>query len=314
MYLLKQLWVLIILFLIFISNISPSNALENKILFKIENEIITSIDIYEEIKFLKTFNPGINNLSEPELFEISKNSILRDKIKKIEIMNFVKELKVDEKFLIKLVKKKYSKININSFEEFENFLKVNNLDIVSIKEKFVIELIWNDLIYQKFNKKVIIDKDKIKNEILQNPQNKNHRELLLSEIIFDVKTKNDFDDKYEKILFDIKNLGFKKAAIIHSNSETGTNGGLIGWVKEDNLNKNIKKNISDLEPGMFSNPIRTSSGFIILKVDDKREYVSEFNLEDKLEEVINFQRNKQLEQFSSMYFNKLKKSLIIYGL
>ena len=314
MYLLKQLWVLIILFLIFVSNISPSNALENKILFKIENEIITSIDIYEEIKFLKTFNPGINNLSEPELFEISKNSILRDKIKKIEIMNFVKELKVDEKFLIKLVKKKYSKININSFEEFENFLKVNNLDIVSIKEKFVIELIWNDLIYQKFNKKVIIDKDKIKNEILQNPQNKNHRELLLSEIIFDVKTKNDFDDKYEKILFDIKNLGFKKAAIIHSNSETGTNGGLIGWVKEDNLNKNIKKNISDLEPGMFSNPIRTSSGFIILKVDDKREYVSEFNLEDKLEEVINFQRNKQLEQFSSMYFNKLKKSLIIYGL
>ena len=314
MYLLKQLWVLIILFLIFISNISLSNALENKILFKIENEIITSIDIYEEIKFLKTFNPGINNLSEPELFEISKNSILRDKIKKIEIMNFVKELKVDEKFLIKLVKKKYSKININSFEEFENFLKVNNLDIVSIKEKFVIELIWNDLIYQKFNKKVIIDKDKIKNEILQNPQNKNHRELLLSEIIFDVKTKNDFDDKYEKILFDIKNLGFKKAAIIHSNSETGTNGGLIGWVKEDNLNKNIKKNISDLEPGMFSNPIRTSSGFIILKVDDKREYVSEFNLEDKLEEVINFQRNKQLEQFSSMYFNKLKKSLIIYGL
>ena len=314
MYSLKQLWVLIILFLIFISNISPSNALENKILFKIENEIITSIDIYEEIKFLKTFNPGINNLSEPELFEISKNSILRDKIKKIEIMNFVKELKVDEKFLIKLVKKKYSKININSFEEFENFLKVNNLDIVSIKEKFVIELIWNDLIYQKFNKKVIIDKDKIKNEILQNPQNKNHRELLLSEIIFDVKTKNDFDDKYEKILFDIKNLGFKKAAIIHSNSETGTNGGLIGWVKEDNLNKNIKKNISDLEPGMFSNPIRTSSGFIILKVDDKREYVSEFNLEDKLEEVINFQRNKQLEQFSSMYFNKLKKSLIIYGL
>ena len=314
MYLLKQLWVHIILFLIFISNISLSNALENKILFKIENEIITSIDIYEEIKFLKTFNPGINNLSEPELFEISKNSILRDKIKKIEIMNFVKELKVDEKFLIKLVKKKYSKININSFEEFENFLKVNNLDIVSIKEKFVIELIWNDLIYQKFNKKVIIDKDKIKNEILQNPQNKNHRELLLSEIIFDVKTKNDFDDKYEKILFDIKNLGFKKAAIIHSNSETGTNGGLIGWVKEDNLNKNIKKNISDLEPGMFSNPIRTSSGFIILKVDDKREYVSEFNLEDKLEEVINFQRNKQLEQFSSMYFNKLKKSLIIYDL
>ena len=309
MYLIKQLRVLLISLLVSFSNISLSSALENKILFKIENEIITTIDIYEEIKFLKTFNPGMNNLSEPELFEISKNSILRDKIKKVEIMNFVKELKVDEKFLVKLIKKKYSEIYINSFEDFENYLKVNNLDIVSIKEKFVIELIWNDLIYQKFNKKVIIDKDEIKKEILQNSQKRNYRELLLSEIIFDVKTKNDFDDKYEKILLDIKNFGFKKAAIIHSNSETGTNGGLIGWVKEDNLNQNIKKNISKLEPGMFSNPIRTSSGFIILKVDDKKEYVSKFNFEDKLKEVINFQRNKQLEQFSSMYFNKLKKSL-----
>ena len=243
MFLSKTLKVNFISLLIIFLVVKNAMAMENKILFKVDNEIITTIDIFEEIKFLKIFNPEMNSLSKEELFEISKNSILRNKIKKIEIMNFVKELKVDEKFLIKLVKKKYSKININSFEEFENFLKVNNLDIVSIKEKFVIELIWNDLIYQKFNKKVIIDKDKIKNEILQNPQNKNHRELLLSEIIFDVKTKNDFDDKYEKILFDIKNLGFKKAAIIHSNSETGTNGGLIGWVKEDNLNKNIKKNI-----------------------------------------------------------------------
>ncbi len=314
MYLSKQLQVLSVLLLILILNIIPSNALENKILFKIDNEIITSIDIYEEIKFLKIFNPGIDNLSETELFEVSKNSILRDKIKKIEIMNFVKELKIDEKFLLKLIRNKYPGININSFEDFENYLKVNNLDIVSIKEKFTIELIWNDLIYQKFNKKVVIDKVKIQNEILQNRQKANQMELLLSEIVFNVGTKIEFNNKYEKILLDIKKLGFKKAAIIHSNSDTATNGGLIGWVKEDNLNKNIKKNISKLEPGKFSNPIRTSSGFIILKVDDKRKYLSKFNLEDKLEEVINFQRNKQLEQFSNMYLNKLKKNLTINGL
>ena len=314
MYLSKQLQVLSVLLLILILNIIPSNALENKILFKIDNEIITSIDIYEEIKFLKIFNPGIDNLSETELFEVSKNSILRDKIKKIEIMNFVKELKIDEKFLLKLIRNKYPGININSFEDFENYLKVNNLDIVSIKEKFTIELIWNDLIYQKFNKKVVIDKVKIKNEILQNRQKANQMELLLSEIVFNVGTKIEFNNKYEKILLDIKKLGFKKAAIIHSNSDTATNGGLIGWVKEDNLNKNIKKNISKLEPGKFSNPIRTSSGFIILKVDDKRKYLSKFNLEDKLEEVINFQRNKQLEQFSNMYLNKLRKNLTINGL
>ena len=314
MYFTKQIRILSIFLSIFIFNINLLNALENKILFKVNNQIVTTIDIYEEIRFLKTFNPEMNNLSEPELFEISKNSILKDKIKKIELMNFVETLKVENKFIFNLIKNRYSKMNINSFEDFENYLKDNNFNIDHIKEKFTIELIWNDFIYQKFNKKVVIDEDKIREEILNNPQKENQRELLISEIIFDVESKIDFNDKYGKILLDIEKLGFKKTAIIHSNSDTASIGGLIGWVKEDNLNKTIKKSISKLQPGKFSKPIRISSGFIILKIDDKREYVSNLNLEDKVNEIIRFQTSDQLDQFSSMYFNKIKKNLKIYGL
>ena len=105
---------------------------------------------------MKAFNPEINDLNETELLEIAKNSILKNKIKKIEIMNFVEELKVNDEFLQNLIKSKYSKIGINSLEVFENYLKLNNLDIKNVKEKFYIELIWNDLIFQKFNKKVVI--------------------------------------------------------------------------------------------------------------------------------------------------------------
>ena len=96
----KKLKVLILIFILIFFNLKNLFALENKILFKINNQIITTIDIYEEIKFLKIFNPEVNNLSENELLEISKNSIVRDKIKKIEIMNYVQELKVDDKFLL----------------------------------------------------------------------------------------------------------------------------------------------------------------------------------------------------------------------
>lgn len=314
MYFSKKLNILLfVLFFIFL-NFKNLIAFENKILFKVDNEIITSIDIYEEIQFLKTFNPELENLKEKELFEISKNSILRDKIKKIEIMNFVKELKVDDKFLVQLIKNKYSKVGINSLDNFENYLKINNLNIKNFKEKLYIEIIWNDLIFQKFKNKVVIDKEKIKNEILQNPQKESQSELLLSEIVFDANSKIDFQNKYEKILLDIESLGFKKTAIIHSNSDTATNGGLIGWVKIDNLNQNIKEIISKLRQGQFSKPIRTSSGFIIIKIEDKKEYVSKFDLNEKVQEVIKFKTNEQLDQFSSMYFNKLKKDLIVYGL
>ena len=310
----KKLKILSFILIIIFSNFTNLIAFENKILFKVENEIITTIDIYEEIKFLKSFNPNIQNFKETELFEISKNSILRDKIKKIEIMNFVKELKVDDKFLIQLIKNKYSKVGVNSLEDFENYLKNNNLDIKNFKEKLYIEIIWNDLIFQKFKNKVVIDKEKIKNEILQNPQKESQSELLLSEIVFDANSKIDFQNKYEKILLDIENVGFKKTAIIHSNSDTATNGGLIGWVKVDNLNQKIKEIISKLRQGQFSKPIRTSSGFIIIKIEDKRKYESKFDLNEKVQEVIKFKTNEQLDQFSSMYFNKLKKDLVIYGL
>ena len=314
MYLEKKSKIIFFILLIILFKIKNSIALENKILFKIDNEIITTIDIYEEIRFLKIFNPESNNLNEEKLFEISKNSILRDKIKKIEIMKFIKELKTDDKFLLKFIKNRYSKMNINSLENFESLLRFNNLNVKNVKEKFYIELIWNDLIYQKFHDKVIIDKERIKNEILQNPKKEKQKELLLSEIMFIVNDKADFKNRYEKILLDIKNLGFKKAAILNSTSDTASNGGLIGWIKEDNLNQNIKDIIFELLPGQLSKPIRTSSGFIIIKIEDKKEYVTEFNLAKKIEEVVRFKTDDQLSQFSSMYFNKLKKDLVIYGL
>ena len=230
MYFLGKLKKLFLASLFIIFSIQNSNAIENKILFKIDNEIITTIDIYEEIKFLRIFNPEINNLEDSELFEISKNSILRDRIKKIEILEFIDELKVEDKFLLNIIKSKYSKTNIDSLEGFKIYLKENKLDFNNVSEKLTIELIWNDLIYQKFYKKISIDKEKIKKELLQNSKEERQRELLLSEIVFTENDKINFEKRYEEILSDINSMGFKKTALKHSDSDTASNGGLIGWI------------------------------------------------------------------------------------
>ena len=307
----KKLKVFIMTITLMALNIENSIALENKILFKIDNQIITTIDIYEEVKFLKTFSPEVNKLGESELLEISKNSIVREKIKKIEIMNYVKEIKVDDKFLLKFIKSKYSNMGLNSIESFQNYLKDNNLNIKNINEKIAIELIWNDIVFQKFSSKVIINKQKIKEEILKNPQKKTQKEFLLSEIVFDVSKKSEFKKKYETILLDIEQTGFKNAALIHSISDTASNGGFIGWVNEDNLNKTIKDIIKKLEKDQYTKPIRTSGEFIIIKINDIKEYEIEFDLNKKIKEVIEFKTNEQLNQFSKIYFNKIKKDLIL---
>ncbi len=301
---------LILIFLVIIFNSKNLCALENKILFKIDNEIITTIDIYEEIKFLRVFNPEVNNLSEKDLLEISKNAIVREKIKKIEIMNYVNEIKVDNQFLLMFIKDKYSKIGLDTLESFENFLKNNNLNIDTVKEKIAIELIWNDIIFQKFNSKINIDKEKVRKEILKNSEKKVQKELSLSEIVFDITQKSEFQKKYEKIILDIEQTGFKNAALIHSISDTATTGGFIGWVKEDNLNTTIRNQIKTLKIGQYSKPIRTSAGFLIIKVDDMKEYEVKFNLDKKIEEMIRFKTNEQLNQFANIYFNKIKKDII----
>jgi len=297
--------------MLMILNVKNLIALENKILFKIDNQIITTIDIYEEVKFLKAFNPEVNKLSENELLEISKNSIIRDKIKTIEIMKYVKELKVDDKFILKFIKSKYSNIGLNSIDSFQNYLKSNNLNVKNVNEKIAIELIWNDIIFQKFRTKVIINKEKIKEEILKNPQKKIQKEFSLSEIVFDVSKKSEFKEKYESILLDIEQTGFKNAALIHSTSDTASTGGFIGWVNEDNLNKTIIDLIKNLDKGQYTKPVRTSGGFLIIKIDDIKEYEIEFDLNKKIKEVIEFKTNEQLNQFSKIYFNKIKKNLIL---
>ena len=153
---------LLISLLIVFFNFAKLQALENKILFKIDNQIITTVDIFHEVKFLKIFNPQINELNNEEQLVISKNSIIRDKIKKTEILNFVDEIKVEDKFLLNLLKSKYSAINVDTIKNFENYLEENDLNVDLIKEKFAIELIWNDLVFQKYSSKISIDKEKIK--------------------------------------------------------------------------------------------------------------------------------------------------------
>ena len=300
---------LIISFLLIFFNFSKIQALENKILFKIDNEIITTVDIYHEVKFLKIFNPQINDLNSEEQLVVSKNSIIRDKIKKTEILNFVEEIKVEEKYLMNLLKSKYSTINVDTMKNFENYLEENDLNFDLIKEKFAIELIWNDLVFQKYNSKISIDKKKIKSEIL-NKSKKNLRELSISEIIFNVSKKSEFKKKYEQILKDIELTGFKNAALTHSVSDSASVGGYIGWIKEDNLNEKIRKRILDLKRGEFSKPILTSSGFLIIKVEDEKKYEIDSNLDNEINNLIQFKTREQLNQFSRLYFNKVKKNVI----
>ena len=284
-------------------------ALENKILFKVDNKIITSVDILKESKYLKIINHKLINIKNQEIFEISKKSLIREKIKEIELLRYFDELKIEDEYLNKLIVNYFSnKININTINEFEKFFINEKINPDIIKKKIMIEILWNQLIYNKFNQRVKIDKNLIKKE-LSNLNKKT--EYLLSEIVFNLKKEEKLDKKYEIIKKNIENKDFSQVASIYSISDSSNTGGKLGWVKESSLNQKVKKILKKTKIGDFTDPIVIPGGFLILYIEEKREIEKEYDLENEIKIIAQKKTNEQLNQFSIIYFNKIKKNINI---
>ena len=304
----KKKIIIILFFLIF----NQAQSIETKIIHKIQDEIITNIDIKYEYKYLLALNRSLNELDKEKILNIANESIVREKIKKIEVTKNFKEIKLDEGYSDLLLKNIYSKLNLKSINEFEVYLKNYDLTINYIKTKIAIDALWNELIIKNYSSKISINEAKIKKEILKNSK-KQSKEYQLSEIIFDVTNKKEVENKYNEVVKSINEIGFANSAATYSFSESAKIGGDIGWINENSLNNNIKKNINGLKVGAFTKPIILSNGILVLKLTNIRNSETNINIENELKKAINYERNRQLNQYSKIFYNKIKKNLNFNG-
>ena len=301
---------LLILFLCCI--FSVVKAIESKIIHSIGNEIITNIDIKREFKYLIALNNSLKELSKEKILNISNESIIREKIKKIEILKNFKEIKLDDDYYDVLLKNIYSRLNIRSINEFELYLKDYDLTINDIKTKITIDALWNELIIQKYKAQISINENEIRKDILMNSKVQS-KEYQLSEIIFEVQNKEEIEKKYKEVVKSINEIGFENTAATYSFSESAKIGGDIGWINENSLNDNIKTNINSLEVGDITKPIVLSNGILILKLVNTKNLDTTIDIENELKKAINYERNRQLNQYSKIYYNKIKKNLDFNG-
>ena len=291
---------------------SNVKAIESKIIHSIGSEIITNIDIKREFRYLIALNNSLKKLDKDKILNISNESIIREKIKKIEISKNFKEIKLDENYYELLLKNIYSKLNLKSVNEFEIYLKDYDLKIDDIKKKITIDALWNQLIIQKYKNQVSINKAEIKKEIIKNSKVKS-KEYQLSEIIFEVTNKEEIQLRYNEVIKSINEIGFENSAAMYSFSESAKIGGDIGWINENSLNNNIKININNLQIGEITKPIILSNGILILKLINSKNIKTTIDIENKLKKAINYERNRQLNQYSKIYYNKIKKNLDFNG-
>lgn len=285
-------------------------AYENKIILKVDNEIITNYDIEKEYRYLSTLNKNIANLDKKKVFEVSKNSLVKEKIKKIEILRNINEIKLDDKYINQIIKNIYLRIGIANLEEFQKYLRINKVDYDEVVNKISIEALWNDLIYVKYNKKININERELRDQLVK-INNKKIKIFDLSEIFFEVIETNDFEEIKKAIYDNISEIGFENTAQQFSISDSSKIGGKIGLIEENKLSKKIKNELKNMKIGQISRPIAMPGGFLILKVNKIEETKNDFDMELEFNKILKFKINEQLNQFSNIYFSKIKKNIQI---
>ncbi len=296
------------LFLLIIFFNSKIYALENRILFKVNNEIITSVDILNEIQYLSLFNENLSNLKKENIYEIAKNSIIKEKIKIIELSRYFEKLEVEQQYYELFLNDYIKKLDVSSLKDFERLILEKGIKIENIQQKIKVELLWNQLIFGKFSKDIKVDKKKIKEEILKNNL---QNEYLISEIVFNLDKGQQLNTKLNLIQSEISDNSFSSAALMYSISNSSNNGGELGWIKLNSLNSKIKNQILKTKVNEITEPIVIPGGFIILKINDVRKTKIVNDIDKEVELVVREVSNKQLNQHSIIYFNKIKKEIEI---
>jgi len=277
---------------------------------KIENEIITNIDINYEKNYLIALNNKLENLNNDQLYNLAKDSLIREKIKKVELEKTF-DLKKNDNLTNVFIKNLYKNLNLNNIKEFEDYLDAYNLKIKDISEKILIERLWNKLIFQKFNKNLIINKENLKKQLKDQVKKNKLEEFNLKEIMFELKANENLKQKSKHILDFIKKNGFENAANIFSISDSSKFGGSLGWINKAQISKNILNEINDAQIGEITKPIQVNSTYLILKLENKRKKEVKINIEKELEKLIIYEKEKQLNNYSLMFFNKVKKNIYI---
>lgn len=303
----KFLFVILIFFLL--TNLTNSK-ISLQIVMKINNEIVTSYDIEQEINYLMALNSQLREIDQEKLIQIAKRSITKEIIRKNEILKY-KKLNLDNPNIEPILNNLSKNLNFTNQNDFNTYLKKFNLTIVDLKKKIEIEDEWKGLVYSKYIKSVKIDEEELNKKIQELTKNEFQIEYDLSEIIFEKKSDTSLDDLINKIKESIESIGFQNTANLYSISDSAKVGGKIGWVKNRNLAVPIISALKNLKENQYSSPIQIGNNLLILKINRIKKTPLEIDKEKELNRMVLNETTKQLNKYSNIFYNKIKLNSII---
>ena len=285
--------------------------INNKFIAKVGLEIITILDVENEIKILLIINnESITQENINKTKKIAIKSLVQRLIKKNEIIKY----KIDqysEKDLFNYQVNIAKSLNINQEDLIEIF-KNNGLKYSDFLESKKTELRWNTLIFSLYKNQIGINPLEIENELNLKLNNKiETKKYKLSEI--EIKNKGENNKSIlENIYKIIKNESFESAVKKFSVSTSALDSGNIGWFDESTLSPVLKNELSKLKKGQVSKPVNNSESITILKIQDIKIIQNQNpDLEKLKAQIIQEKKQAKLNFFSRSHFSTVENTLLI---
>ena len=287
--------------------LEAKSQINNSIVAKVGNMIVSSIDVQNEIMtnlFLQKAEitqENINNSKNDAIKNLINKSIKRGEVNKFKIKDY------NKKDLANYIEKKAKIFNTNSTGLKKIFQK-NNLNYDAFVKNYETELLWNTLIFQIYSNQININIIDVENDITI-LSGKDKFQYNLSEIEI---TKTQYSkQKINEILEVVKNEGFEIAAKKFSTSPSAKKSGLIGWLSGSSLSTKFLEQIKNLDVKEVSKPIINENSVTLLKINaiKKEEIISDVNTLRK--KVIENKKREKLNLFSRSHFSNLENTISI---
>ena len=301
----------VLLIISFFNSDQVLSKINNKIIANVGSQIITDLDIEDEIKTMLILNQ--KKLSQENINEVKNvavNALIKRSIKKNEILKYKVE-DYDEKGLSNYLIQVSKQLNTDK-EGLKNILETNLINYEIFIDKYKTELKWNNLIYSLYKNQLNINTVEIENELKKSLENKIEiveYELSEIEVLFNQK---DLNKNLEEIYETIKNSDFKTAVKKYSISPSSENDGKMGKLNEKSLSKVYLNELKKLSIGEITNPIRSGESVVILKIDNIKKIGNEdLDLEKIKKEIVLRKRDEKLNLFSRSHLSSVENSILV---
>ena len=302
-------FILIVFFFYYIANntIGSASINQNKIIVKINNDIITSFQLKNKIRTILFL---ANQETSQENIDITKNQALAS------LMNFHLKKREIEKYKISAnqnsIDSRLRNISSNNIEGLKKSFFQNNLDYELFVEEIKIEMSWQKLIFSLYDKKINEKDLRFQIDNINDSDLLIQEEVKISEIELLADNENERKNKIDLIIDEIAKIGFDNTAVKYSESASAINKGDLGWLNTKVFSEKIFDAIKNLEIGQISDPIIGANNVLFLKLNDKRKTeINNLNKKKIKDKLFIQKKNELFNLFSTSHLSKIRNNALI---